>query len=714
MLKRILKGIGLVLLCLKTAVVIAQQQILHLSSEATYYDIGKHTAYFEDKSANLTFEQVLASDVDKKFISSYKNTLNFGVTTSAIWVKFTAQNNSYPQYSRWLLMMDYALFDYVHLYQQDKNGNWFDQETGDMFPFSKRLIPHTNFVFALNMPDTAMRTYYVRFTTSGSMQIGLHLKTETFFLADSMFGGIGHGLFYGGLLIMLFYNLILFFSLKDRSYLAYVFFILNNILLQATFNGHITQYILGDNPYWANLIVPLLMSTTPIVMAVFTILFLDTKQFTPFIHKILVAIIVLSSLNFILSFFVPINIATPIAGSLVMVVSIVVFLAAVMGLRKGNKAARFFLMAWGVLILAALSNSLRNFGLIPPTTLARLDVKIASLLEVVLLSMALADKYNLFRRDKEAAQLEILKLQENANKELELKVTKRTAELNQSLENLKATQKQLIQSEKLASLGELTAGIAHEIQNPLNFVNNFSELSVDIAKDLNEELKRPEVDKAYVEELLTDLTSNQEKINHHGKRASSIVKGMLEHSRASTGVKELTDINKLADEYLRLSYHGLRAKDKDFNADFNTEFDENLPKIEVIPQDIGRVLLNLINNAFYAVNERKQAPQPPSVGVPMGRRENYVPTVIVSTHYEAPPLGVGGLIVIKVKDNGIGMPESVRAKVFQPFFTTKPTGQGTGLGLSLAYDIVTKGHGGTLEAESTEGVGTEFIIHLGH
>ena len=289
------------------------------------------------------------------------------------------------------------------------------------------------------------------------------------------------------------------------------------------------------------------------------------------------------------------------------------------------------------------------------------------------------------------------------NETLEKQVTERTSELNQSLNILKATQNQLIQSEKLASLGELTAGIAHEIQNPLNFVNNFSELSVDLVKDLNDEIHKSDIDKEYVEELLTDLTSNQEKINHHGKRASSIVKGMLEHSRASTGVKELTDINKLADEYLRLSYHGMRAKDNSFNADFTTDFDENLPKIEVIPQDIGRVLLNLINNAFYAV----KAPQPP-------KEENYVPTVMVSTRLLAPPLGTGGAgsIEIRVKDNGTGMSEATKAKVFQPFFTTKPTGQGTGLGLSLAYDIVTKGHGGTLEVNSTEGVGSEFIITL--
>ncbi len=260
--------------------------------------------------------------------------------------------------------------------------------------------------------------------------------------------------------------------------------------------------------------------------------------------------------------------------------------------------------------------------------------------------------------------------------------------LEKTLATLKSTQAQLIQSEKLASLGELTAGIAHEIQNPLNFVNNFSELSVDLANELKEEIKKPEKDWELIDDLTNDLTENQEKINLHGKRASSIVKGMLEHSRNSTGEKESTDINALADEYLRLAYHGLRAKDSSFNADFKTDFDENLPKIEVISQDIGRVLLNLINNAFYAVK---------SVNNPM---------VVVSTKR------VDGQVIISVKDNGSGMTEDVKAKIFQPFFTTKPTGEGTGLGLSLAYDIVVKGHGGTLEAESEEGFGTTFTIKL--
>ena len=279
--------------------------------------------------------------------------------------------------------------------------------------------------------------------------------------------------------------------------------------------------------------------------------------------------------------------------------------------------------------------------------------------------------------------------------------------LEKTLSTLKSTQNQLIQSEKLASLGELTAGIAHEIQNPLNFVNNFSELSVDLTKDLNAEISKKPMDEAYVKELMSDLSDNQEKINRHGKRAASIVSGMLEHSRASTGKKELTDINKLADEYFRLSYHGLRAKNKDFNAEMITHFDTTIPKIEIIPQDVGRVILNLINNAFYAVNEKRildNGRQTTDNGNKNINTEIYSPTVTVST------LKTDNAIEIRVKDNGTGMPHSVREKIFQPFFTTKPTGQGTGLGLSLAYDIITKGHGGELKVESTEGIGTEFTI----
>jgi signal transduction histidine kinase len=271
-----------------------------------------------------------------------------------------------------------------------------------------------------------------------------------------------------------------------------------------------------------------------------------------------------------------------------------------------------------------------------------------------------------------------------------------------TLSELKSTQAQLIQAEKMASLGELTAGIAHEIQNPLNFVNNFSEVSGELVDEMNEELEGGNLEE--VKAITKDLKQNLEKINHHGQRASSIVKGMLEHSGTGTRQKELTDINMLADEYLRLSYHGLRAKDKSFNAEIKAELDPSLPKVMVVGQDIGRVLLNLINNAFYAVSEKASRLSDPehSEGVVS---KDYKPLVTITTKQKDKHLE------IRVKDNADGIPPEIVNKIFQPFFTTKPTGSGTGLGLSLSYDIV-KAHGGELIVDSTEGKGSEFIIQL--
>lgn len=270
--------------------------------------------------------------------------------------------------------------------------------------------------------------------------------------------------------------------------------------------------------------------------------------------------------------------------------------------------------------------------------------------------------------------------------------------MEETLSHLKSTQSQLIQSEKMASLGELTAGIAHEIQNPLNFVNNFSEVNTELIAELKAESVKPKADwdESLVRETLDNLKDNEQKIVYHGKRAADIVKGMLQHSRTNSGQKELTDINDLADEYLRLAYHGLRAKDKSFNAKFETHLDPTLPKVNVVTQDIGRVILNLINNAFYAVSERLRQAQPDS---------GFEPTVIVATKR------MGDKIEIRVNDNGPGIPEHLKEKIFQPFFTTKPTGQGTGLGLSLSYDII-KTHGGELKVETKEGKGAELIISL--
>jgi signal transduction histidine kinase len=267
-------------------------------------------------------------------------------------------------------------------------------------------------------------------------------------------------------------------------------------------------------------------------------------------------------------------------------------------------------------------------------------------------------------------------------------------QVEESMERLQSTQSQLVQAEKMASLGELTAGIAHEIQNPLNFVNNFAEINTELIDELKKEIEPAGIISA--NELVEDIKANSEKITHHGNRADAIVKSMLQHSRKTSAQKELTDINALCDEYMRLFYHGLRAKDKSFNAEYDTKFDTNLPLISVIPQDIGRVILNLINNAFYAVNARQK----------MEQDSGYKPLVTLTTSKQ------GDQVVIEVADNGTGMPEQVKEKIFQPFFTTKPTGEGTGLGLSLSYDIVTKGHGGSINVSTSTNQGTVFSVQL--
>ncbi|WP_051293058.1 sensor histidine kinase [Olivibacter sitiensis] len=302
------------------------------------------------------------------------------------------------------------------------------------------------------------------------------------------------------------------------------------------------------------------------------------------------------------------------------------------------------------------------------------------------------------------------KVMSQAKLELEQQVTERTAQLvkqNKALEKtlteLKNAQTQLIQSEKMASLGELTAGIAHEIQNPLNFVNNFSEVSVELLDELRDTLKDKGVwqESEDIGDLMDDLSQNLEKITYHGKRADSIVKGMLQHSRTTTGVKEEIDLNALIDEYLRLSYHGLRAKDKSFNAQMITDFDPNLKQVKAVPQDLGRVLLNLFNNAFYSVSEKKK-------NSPMA---DYMPKVEARTRKEFDLYG-NEKVVVTVWDNGLGIPSDILEKIYQPFFTTKPTGQGTGLGLSLSYDIITNGHQGELKVDTKAREYAQFTITL--
>jgi two-component system, NtrC family, sensor kinase len=687
-----------------------------------------HFQLLEDTDSHYTLRDVLRPPLSNQFYHDipYNNERR----ASTYWVRFRIKNRLNKDLKLFLLG-DYSFFT---AYLQDSTQKWVVKKTGRLLKrseldtssgsheryrvFFELKINQELLVYQqLKSAFWQLRPVYIRpYLSTQTQRVQLYFdeyktkqRWEEFFFA---------GLMLGVLLLAAFYNLFIFFSIRDRLYLYFgiclLFFAFDrqeHFISLAFFEEYAEGFSFCYNfffilfffffihslrlfinakqiPKWNNTVSFFLFLTVVLsIIKMFTFSLLSNSDF--FTFDLIVDI-------FIRCTYIPLLIIN------------------VLMVRQKNQYARYLLIATVPLFVFWLFTLIAQFLSVFEINFEvpiyvyenqRLIENFCFTWMIVFFMGALVVRFNAYKKriaeqalekehlekEREIEKQQILATQ---NETLERQVAERTAEL-------KASQAQLIQSEKLASLGELTAGIAHEIQNPLNFVNNFSELSVDLAKELKEEIEKPEIDKEYVKELMGDLSTNQEKINHHGKRASSIVKGMLEHSRMSTGVKELTDINKLADEYLRLSYHGLRAKDKNFNSDFKTDFDENMPKIEVIPQDIGRVLLNLINNAFYAVHQRKQQP---SKGLKTS--EGYAPTVTLSTK------NLDNQIIINIKDNGTGMPESVRAKIFQPFFTTKPTGEGTGLGLSLAYDIITKGHGGTIEVESVEGEGTTFVVKL--
>ncbi len=675
---------------------IKAQETLVYTADQTLADVANYVHFYKDETNALTFEQI-KNLPDAAFQKSKSSPLRFGTTTASIWLRFAIKNQT--ESPLFLAFQSNAL-NIVDAFIYDESGKLTNKEAGFERPFNNRELQRSNVVMNIGQSPKML---YVKMQSKFNLTLPLVLSRleplSNYYYKRDALNGLGVGI----LMAMLLYNLFIFFLVKDLLYLYYCLYAITSLWAIAHLNG------LGLLIWWWSPLITRLVGIPFVLLTawLFTVRFLNLDKNMP---RTYMAIKVLCIL---IACIIPIDfldlqilrasaqqILTPFSAFAMLIIGILSHF-------QGNKSAKYYVLAWVFFLGGGVITSFSYAGLIPFNYFTSNAVLLGACIENLLLAFALANRINIYRAESAKAQaLALLRLEENEtlvreqNKDLAEKVQERTTELETSLDILKATQNQLIQSEKLASLGELTAGIAHEIQNPLNFVNNFAELSVDIAKDLNAEMNKLAVDKEYVEELLADLTSNQEKVMHHGKRASSIVKGMLEHSRIRTGVKEWVDINKLADEYLRLSYHGLRAKDKSFNADFKTNFDENLPKIEVIPQDMGRVLLNLLNNAFYAVYQRKQLSESSKLS------ETYTPSVFVSTQQ------LDNQIIIKVKDNGTGMPESVRAKIFQPFFSTKPSGEGTGLGLSLSYDIVTKGHGGTLDVESTEGVGTEFIVRV--
>ncbi len=690
------KLILLVLLYLLRVVTNGQQETWDAGGQ--FISITPHMQVLEDPTRKLTFDQVLSPSFQKSFKPSNKPILNFGFTESAYWLRFTFNDTSSEAL---VFEIAHAFLPETDLYYKDSSGKTVEMRAGYKIPLDEKIIRHHFQIFP--MPH-GNYDFYVRLISNSHPIRARIYKASTYDIITYK-QRLMYGFYLGFMCFAILSNLFFYFSLRNRLYLFYAGIVVVYIsYAAAVMDGFILYFVPHiDLMFWYITIPPIGVT----LQMIYALVFLDVKKRNPGLYRFTLWLIAYFVLYIIIKIWLPL--VTVLAMNTVHAL-ISFFVMGYLGYdtgRKGNRLGYYFALAYFIYFLLVLMEATYiQFGK-PPYLFDLSHVSLATLIEAFILSFLLSKRFEFEKeeteRQRHEAQTQLLeKTMENErivkeqNVTLENRVEERTKALSESIENLQRTQTKLIYAEKLASLGELTAGIAHEIQNPLNFVNNFSEVNNELIDEMANENDVNEI-----KAILNDIKQNNEKIALHGKRADSIVKSMLQHSRKNVGQKELIDINDLCDQYIRLSYHGMRAKDKAFNAEFKTDFDESIGKINVIPQDIGRVLLNLFNNAFYAVNERQKAE---------GERRKaevirYVPTVALVTRKD------GNKVEIIVKDNGNGIPKNIIDKIFQPFFTTNPTGEGTGLGLSLSYDII-KFHEGEIKVETKEGEGSEFIIKL--
>jgi two-component system, NtrC family, sensor kinase len=671
---------------------IKAQDTIFYKPDQGVIDIGRFAHIHIDEKDSLTLSRIQALP-DAAFQKSQTAVMNFGNTTAVVGIKLLVKNQTTEPL---FLSFDNNELQHIEVLTIDESGQQTLQRGGSFDTTHNRILHRGNAILNIG---TKPALVYIKAKTHSSFYFPVSLSTFPSLMDKNYKLDIFKGLTLGIMLAMLFYNLFIFFIVRDRLYLLYCLYVVAGIWTYSHLNG-LWYFVWSDYPFFNRFLG---IQVFALSAAFFSFRFLNSKEVTPVLYKVMQVIVVLIVLLIPIEYMDIQPLTNNFLQIFIAISAFVLFYAGISAYLQGNKSAKYFVLAWVFFLSGSIFTLLSFIGWVPFNFFTFNASLIGACFENLFLSFALANRINIYRAESAEAQaLAFQRLEENErlvreqNKVLEEKVHERTTELENSLNALSATQNQLVQKEKLASLGELTAGIAHEIQNPLNFVNNFSELSVDLVNDIKDELHKTDKDEGYIEELFDDLSKNQGKISYHGKRASSIVNGMLEHSRASSGEYKLADVNALVDEYMRLSYHGLRAKDKSFNVDLHSNLADNLPKISLVSQDVGRVFLNLFNNAFYAVHKKAQNTE----------GGNFSPKVITTTQQ------VGDCIEISVQDNGGGIPEDVVQKIFQPFFTTKPTGEGTGLGLSLSYDIITKGHGGSLTVENTQGVGASFVIRL--
>lgn len=658
-------------------------------------NIGNSISILEDKEGRYSLKDVLSDSLQDRFKKSDQVILNFGFTTSSYWLHFDMHAPS----EALLLELAHTHLENVEFYAIDSGGNVEMIRGGYRIPLDEKFKKHHFQIFPVFI---GKYEYYIKISQPVQpLPVRIHASDEYEIITYHQ--RLVFGFYLGLIFFVILSNLFFYISLRNKLFLFYSGIVLVYLGYACmVMDGFIVYFIDHvDLLFWYKNIptigVPLQM--------MYALVFLEMSKYSPRLSKYTWWLIYYFIAYAVIKFFIPVT-ALLAMNTLHALISFfgMCYLGYKAG-KKGNRLGKYFALAYLIYFTLVLVEATYVQIGKPGYFMELSHVAWATLIEAFILSFLLSKRFEWEReeaeQEKTQAQKQLIeKTLENErfvkeqNAILEQRVRERTEELRNSLENLKQTQAQLIQSEKLASLGELTAGIAHEIKNPLNFVNNFAEVTKELVEEMNECVDNGEYDE--VKAISSDIKQNLEKINEHGKRADSIVRGMLQHSRGGALVKESTDINSLCEEYVRLAFHGFRAKDNRFNARYELDLQTDLPHAMVVVQDFGRVILNIVNNAFYAVSERAKKGE-----------DGYQPSVSVKTKL------TGDKMEILISDNGMGIPQSIRDKIFQPFYTTKPTGQGTGLGLSLSYDIV-KAHGGEIFVDHLPEGGTRFRILIPH
>jgi len=674
--------------------------------------IGQNVSILEDPTRHLDFTSVRKSS---GFVQSHTQVPNLQLSTSAFWLRFTIKNES-PE-SELMLSLEYPTLDECEFYYP-VGGTYSTEKLSDNNPFNQRKYKHQDFLFDIKIPKDSMGTFYLKVQSNEQMVLPLVLGTPQKIAETKLTRDLLWGLLVGILLVMILYNTFVFISTKDIGYLYYVLYAFFIALTQTSLSGYTYRFIFPNSPELFNMGIIIFNALGGIAFSLFAQSFLGIKERMPGMVKVFKFIILLYSLTIIVRLLGYSLISYRMTDVSALVVTVSIYIVIIRLSIKGYRPAKFFLLAWTMFFTGVVLFVLRNLGILPYNIYTNYTMPIGAAIEVILLSLALADRINIFKAEKEKSQEETLKaLQENEkiireqNVVLELKVNERTHELSESnqelnatLENLKQTQTQLVEAEKMASLGQLTAGIAHEINNPINFVtSNINPLKRDIEMVLDaltvienvgmsdaptaDKLKQI---KEYKEELDFDYLTTEIRhlikgINEGATRTAEIVKGLRFFSRLDEDDLKKADINGGLDSTMVIANNLLNNKIKIIK-----EYGD-LPKIECYPGKLNQAFLNIISNAVYAVQKR------------FGNNTGGEITIITD-HDEKN-------IFIRIKDNGIGMDANTQKRVFEPFFTTKDVGEGTGLGMSIAYNIIKK-HNGIINVSSSQGEGTEFVLQI--